>query len=162
MTVAVLESLDLWYMGAELTLVLVLLEDDREKVMLAFVETVRCDCCDCCDIADVDRCRTRVLYCFLEWDAARCGTAGTAGTSGRGAGAVGVCWLGTVKKQERWFGCGDMDRLGDDSTSGLVGGVVPVVTALSDMSSSDLWEDPVEDADMGWMSGALYESMFVV
>lgn len=67
-----------------------------------------------------------------------------------------------MKKQERWFGSGDIDLLAGDSISGLVGGVVPLVTALSDMSSSDRCEEPVEDADMGLMSGALYDSMLVV
>jgi hypothetical protein len=86
--------LDLWYGAAELTLVLVLVEDEREKLKLAFVETVRWDCCD---NADADRCRTSVLYCFLEWETARCGITGA---SGWAAGA-GVCWAGTVKKQER-------------------------------------------------------------
>lgn len=109
-----------------------------------------------------------MLYCFLEWEAARCGTTGA---SGRAVGA-GVCcccccccWTGaTLKKQERWFGSGDRDLLAGDSTSGLVGGVVPFVRALSDMdmSSSDLCDELVEDADMGWISGALYESMLVV
>jgi hypothetical protein len=103
-----------------------------------------------------------VLYCFLEWEAARCGTTGA---SGRAAGAGVCCWTGaTLKKQERWFGSGDRDLLAGDSTSGLVGGVVPFVRALSDMdmSSSDLFDEPVEDADMGWISGALYESILVV
>jgi hypothetical protein len=36
-----------------------------------------------------------------------------------------------------------------------VGGVVPAVSALSDMSSSDLGDEEVDEADMGWMSGAL-------
>jgi hypothetical protein len=40
--------------------------------------------------------------------------------------------------------------------------VVPDVSALSDMSSSDRCNEPVEEADMGWISGALYDSMFVV
>jgi hypothetical protein len=44
------------------TLVLVLLDEDREKEKLAFVETVRCDWCD---IPEVERCRWRVLYGFL-------------------------------------------------------------------------------------------------
>jgi len=52
--------------------------------------------------------------------------------------------------------------LAGDSTSGLVGGVVPFVSALSDMSSSDRCDEPVEDADTGWISGALYDSMLVV
>jgi hypothetical protein len=80
----VLENLDLWWwwcIGVELTLVLVLVDEDREKVRLAFVETVRCDCCD---MPDVDRCRTRVLYCFLEWEAARCGITGASGWAARG------------------------------------------------------------------------------
>jgi hypothetical protein len=67
-----------------------------------------------------------------------------------------------VKKQDRWFGSGDRARLAGDSISGLVGGVVPLVRALSDMSSSDLRDEPVEEADMGWISGALYDSMLVV
>lgn len=90
------EILDLWRdTWPELTLVLVLVDEDREKEKLAFVETVRCDCWD---MPDVDRCRTRVLYCFLvEWEGARCGTRGASGCV---AGAV-VCWPGLVKKQER-------------------------------------------------------------
>lgn len=40
------------------TLVLVLLEDEREKVRLGLVETVRCEFAD---IVDADRCRTSVL-----------------------------------------------------------------------------------------------------
>jgi hypothetical protein len=158
--VAALESLDLWWwwgVGVELTLVLVLVEDEREKVKLAFVEMVRCDCWD---MPDADRCRTRVLYCFFEWEGARCGITGA---SGRWTGAAaGICCGGAVKKQERWFGSGDRDLLAGDSISGLVGGVVPLVTALSDMSSSDRCDEPVEDADMGLMSGALYDSMLVV
>jgi hypothetical protein len=144
-------------MWPELTLVLVLVDEDREKEKLAFVETVRCDCCD---NPDADRCRTSVLYRFLvEWEGARCGTSGA---SGWAAGAT-VCWPGVVKKQERWFGSGDRDLFAeDDSTSGLVGGVVPDVSALSDMSSSDFCDEPVEEADLRWMSGALYDSMFVV
>jgi len=45
-----------------------------------------------------------------------------------------------------------------------VGGVVPAVRALSDMSSSDLCEEPAEEAvfDCAKRSGALYESMLVV
>jgi hypothetical protein len=122
----------------------VLVDEDREKVKLAFVETVRWDCWDS---PDADRCRTSVLYFFVECEAARCGTTGA---SGRGAGAGICCWVGaTVKKQERWFGSGDRDLLAGDSTSGLVGGVVPFVKALSDMSSSDLGDEPVDDADMG-------------
>jgi hypothetical protein len=55
-----------------------------------------------------------------------------------------------------------MDLFGDDSISGLVGGVEPFVTALSDMSSSDRLEELMEDAVNGWISGALYDNMFVV
>jgi hypothetical protein len=43
-----------------------------------------------------------------------------------------------------------------------VGGVVPDVSALSDMSSSDRRDEPMEEADMGWISGALYDRMLVV
>lgn len=149
-----------WCIGVELTLVFVLVEEEREKVKLAFVETVRCDCCDCCDSAEADRCRTSVLCCFLEWETARCGIAGTSDW------AVGtlVCWIGaTVKADDKWFGCGCADFFDDgDSASGLVGGVVLLVRAPSDISSSDLCEEPVEVADMGWISGALYESILVV
>lgn len=53
--------------------------------------------------------------------------------------------------------------MGDDAISGLVGGVEPLVTALSDMSSSERRDELVGDAVNGWwMSGALYDSMFVV
>ena len=156
---AAVESLDLWYVGAAelvLTLVLVLVEEEREKEKLAFVDTVRWDCWD---IPDSDRCRTSVLY-FFGWDGARCGTTGVLDCE---AGARVCCWLAVLKKTDRWFGSGHKALFpGEDSTSGLVGGVVPLVSALSDMSSSDLCDEPVEAADMGWISGALYDSMFVV
>ena len=157
---AAVESLDLWYVGAAelvLTLVLVLVEEEREKEKLAFVDTVRWDFWD---IPDSDRCRTRVLY-FFGWDGARCGTTGVLDGE---AGARVCCWLVVLKKADRWFGSGDNVLFpGDDSTSGLVGGVLPLVSALSDMSSSDLCDEPAEEADMGWwISGALYDSMFVV
>lgn len=145
-----LESLERWWscgVVVELwvvTLVLVLEEEEREKVRLALVETVRWDCAD---MPEAERWRTRVLWGFLEWERARCGTV---------CGAVdcvvgGGVWPGGVKKVERWFGAGDgdMDLLGVDSISGLVGGVEPFVRALSDMSSSDLGKEPVEEADMG-------------
>lgn len=131
-----------------------LLEGDRENVKLAFVETVRRDCSD---MADMDRCRPRLSYGFFEWESARCGITGASDR----AGGCGV-FTGAVKRADRWFGSADRDLLGDDSTSGLVGGVVPFVTPLSDMSSSDLCEEPVEGAVMGWMSGALYDSILVV
>jgi hypothetical protein len=35
-----------WCVGVELTLVFVLVDEDREKVKLAFVERVRWDCWD--------------------------------------------------------------------------------------------------------------------
>jgi hypothetical protein len=36
------------------------------------------------------------------------------------------------------------------------------VCALSESSSSDLVDEAVDDAVLGWMSGALYDSIFVV
>jgi hypothetical protein len=54
------------------------------------------------------------------------------------------------------LGSGDNDLLGE-SRSGLVGGEEAFV-ALSDRSSSDRWEEPVEPVDLdvlGKMSGAL-------
>lgn len=95
----------------------------------------------------------------MAWEGARCGTVGGVDCAA-GARDSSV----RVKKLERWFGLGvgDMDLFGDDSMSGLVGGVVPFVTALSDMSSSDRGDEPVDEADIGWMSGALYDNMLVV
>ncbi len=129
---------------------LVLVEDEREKEKLAFVEELPRDCCDICD---ADRCRTSVLG-FLGCERARCGITGASVRVGAGAGFC-FCRSARMKWLERWFGAGERDRFGEDSTSGLVGGVVPAVSALSDMSSSDLGDEEVDEADMGWMSGAL-------
>lgn len=130
---------------------LVLAEDDLEKVMLAFVETERCDCSD---MRELERCRTKLSYDFLVWEAARWGITGVS--------TLGDALFpsGTVKKDDRWFGLADNDRLGV-STSGLVGGEDAVV-CVSDNSSSDLCEDVVELAVFGKISGALYDNMLVV
>lgn len=118
----------------DVAVVLVLLEEEREKVKLPFVDNERCDCSD---TRELDRCLpTRLSYDFLVWEAARWGTTG-APVSDDGFGFDS----GRVKYCERWFGCfvsGKSDLLDGDSTSGLVGGVEAVVGALSDSSSSDL------------------------
>jgi hypothetical protein len=97
------------------------------------------------------------LYGFFECETLRCGITGASDCAG-GAGVRPE----TVNIDDRCFGSGDRDLFGDDSTSGLVGGVVPFVTALSDISSSDLCEDPVDVADKGLIFGALYDNMLVV
>lgn len=55
-----------------------------------------------------------------------------------------------------------MDLLSGKGESGLVGGVMEAVVKAASDSSSDLVELPDDAADLGYKSGALYESMFVV
>lgn len=62
-------------------------------------------------------------------------------------------------------GCDCLEDLGDESISGLVGGVEFEVATPSEKSSSGLGEEVVvvDEGDVSvWMSGALYDSMFVV
>jgi len=74
----------------DVVLVLVELLDDREKVKLDLVETVRVDCSD---RREADRCRTRPSYDFLVCDGARCGMAGA---SGDAAGAAALWCFGAA------------------------------------------------------------------
>jgi hypothetical protein len=67
----------------------------------------------------------------------------------------------TVKYEDSLFGGGDASRF-CVGTSGLVGGEEAAVRAVSERSSSDLVDEAVGEAVLGKMSGALYESIFVV
>lgn len=49
-----------------------------------------------------------------------------------------------------------------EGTSGLVGGEEAAVSAVSERSSSDFVDEAVGEAVLGTISGALYESIFVV
>jgi hypothetical protein len=69
----------------------VLVEDEREKEKLAFVEALPRDCCDICD---ADRCRTSVLG-FRGCERARCGITG--GASVRAGGGAGFCRSASMK-----------------------------------------------------------------
>lgn len=83
----------------DVAVVLVLADDEREKVKLALVDTVRFDCSD---MRDADRCRFSASYdAFLVCDGARCGMTGALGlmfwTSSRAAAAGAAAWAGAVK-----------------------------------------------------------------
>ncbi len=63
----------------EVALVLVELDDEREKVKLALVDMDRVDCSE---RRDADRCRTRLSYDFLVCEGARWGMIGTSDACG--------------------------------------------------------------------------------
>ena len=109
---------------------LVLPEDEREKLKLGFDDSVPCDCSD---KRDIDRCLLMIsldLEGFAVWEG------DLFGISGLLTGVTGL--PGAVKYWERWFGSGDIGRFGAIGTSGLVGGEDPAVWAPSERSSSHL------------------------
>lgn len=140
----------LWWVedAREVADVLVLADDEREKVRLALVDTVRLDCSD---KREADRWRFSDSYVpLLVWDGARCGIAG-ASDFVAGTAACGDA----VKYVDNRFGSGDAHRW--VGTSGLVGGDEAAVRAPSERLSSDLADEAeaVGETVLGKMSGAL-------
>jgi len=88
------EAVDVLRVGARETdvcalLVLVLVDDEREKEKLALVETDRIECCESCE-AERWRVKPRPSYGFLVCEGARCGMAGAATSESE-------VWFGGVK-----------------------------------------------------------------